>query len=989
MSGYPTSSADPPDDSRGAMGRRLSIALASLWLAGSLATPSRADSHHNIRFEHLSIADGLSQSAVYAILQDREGYLWFGTEDGLNRFDGYEFTVYQSEFDDPSSLSHDWILSLLEDERGDIWVGTSGGGLNRWNRKTDTFTHFGNDPTNPNSLTNDIVRSLFEASDGSLWVGTDGGLNRFRDDGGFDHYKHNPSNSDSLLDNSVWTIAEGIDGALWVGTTEGLNRFRAEGDGFEHLQHDPNDEGSLPSGAVRSIFQEASGTLWVGTFGGGLGRLDGDGRFETYRHDDDGTSIAHDRVRAIYQDSQGMVWIGTEGGLTRWDPRSERFSSHFNEPGASGSLSDNHIISISEDRGGVLWLGTIVGGLNRTNIVAGTFDHIKQSAGGLSHNGVFSFADDRDFLWVGTFGGGLNRYDRATGSFEHYRHDPKDPSSLSDDRVMSLLVDSEGTLWVGTFSAGLNRYDPGTGRFIRYRHDPDDPRSLSHDGVKFIREDSKKTLWIGTHRGGLNRFDRESETFVSYAHDPNDPTSLSHNSLTDFWEADDGVLWLGTNGGLNRFDPEVGTFAHYRHDPLDPASLSHDFVTSLIGDRRGTLWVGTQGGGLNRWSIIDRRAHRGAFKHYTARDGLPNDFIYGIVEGSDDMLWLSTNRGLSRMSPLSETFRNYDSAHGLQSDEFNFGAYHRGADGTLFFGGVNGFNSFHPRDVRGNLHVPPIVLTNFLKLNQRVPLHENTSGRNGLDEIQIGYRDYVVTFEYAALDFTAPSKNRYAYKLEGFDQEWNEVGNIRRATYTNLDPGDYVFRVRGSNNDGLWNEEGMAIQLSVDPPPWQTWWAYAIYAALSAALLTALATSQKRKFEQKVEHARELEREVAARTAELEEGNRKLAQLNEKLQEASLTDSLTGLRNRRYVVDHIEQDVSLVLRSYHRNRESGGELPTEDLILMMVDLDGYKLVNDRHGHAAGGRGPGTGERDPRTGVPNVGHSRSLGWRRVSRHRKDV
>jgi len=928
--------------------------ITALCLLGGIVEPTSAQARpRNLRFRHVSIGDGLSQSAIHSILQDRQGFLWFGTEDGLNRYDGYDFTVYKRDFDNEHSISASGVQSVREDRNGTIWIGTTVGGLNRWDRTTDRFTSFRNDPADPESLSNDNVRVILEDRSGALWLGTASGLNRLDPiDLSFDRFNHNPSNPRSLSDDSVWSLFEDGNGVLWVGTAGGLNRLDPDKKGFTHFRRDLDRPDALPHDDVRALYEDDEAQLWVGTFGGGLAVMDRESEtFAVFGHDEtDPESLAHDRVRAIFQDSSGTLWIGTEGGLCEWVPGAESFLRYGHDPSVAGSLSNNHVISISEDRGGVLWVGTLVGGLNKTNIATGSFAHMKREPSGLSHDAVFSFADRDDALWVGTFGGGLNRHDRVSGTFEHYKHDPDDPSSLSNDRVMSLLVDSQDVLWVGTFSAGLNRLDADGESFARFRHDPDDPASLSHDGVKFIREDREGALWIGTHRGGLNRFDRDTETFVHYRHDPDNPTSLSHDSLNAFGEAEDGIVWLGTNDGLNRFDSNSGTFARYTHDPDDATSLSHAFVTTLHEDRHGTLWIGTQSG-LNRWDHRDRSAHRGAFKHYTERDGLPNDFIYGVLEDDNGWLWISTNRGLSRLNPVTEVFKNYDASHGLQSEEFNFGAYHRSADGKLFFGGINGYNSFYPDDVRENRHVPPIVLTQFLKLNHPAELTRPVSE---LERLELDHRDYVITFAFAALDFTAPENNTYAYKLEGFDEEWNHVDTIRRATYTNLDAGDYVFRVKGANNDGIWNEEGQSVRMHVIPPPWLSLWAYAGYATLFAAVVLAYTRAQRHKLAREADYARKLELEVAERTAELARGNDKLAQVNQKLEDASLTDSLTGLRNRRYVVDHIGRDVSLVLRSYFNRPEGSDFAPTQgDLSLLMVDLDGYKEINDTYGHATG------------------------------------
>jgi diguanylate cyclase (GGDEF)-like protein len=573
----------------------------------------------------------------------------------------------------------------------------------------------------------------------------------------------------------------------------------------------------------------------------------------------------------------------------------------------------------------------------------------------VSGNLIQSFAesvDDRT-IWIAAYGDGLNRLDRRTGRFTHYRSRPNDPASLADDRVMSLAVDREGMVWVGTIDAGLDRLDPRTGVFEHFRHDPEDPRSLSRNAVTRIYEDRQGVLWVGTYKGGLNRMDRRKGEFIRYQHDPSNPTSLSNDRVVGITEDEDGILWIGTDGGgLNRFDPEKGTFSRYRHDPADPESLSSDNVWVVHRDRMERLWVGTQGGGLNRWDPSLRYAHLGRFKRYDTKDGLPGAVVNGILEDDAGTLWISTTRGLSRFSPETGAFKNYDASDGLQS-EFNHGAFFKASDGEMFFGGSNGFNSFYPQLVRENPHAPEVALTAFLKFNQKVDLGVPLTD---VREISLTHKDSVVAFEFAALDYTAPEKNRYRYKLEGFDEDWIDAGRLRRATYTNLSPRSYTFRVKAANNDGVWNEEDLAVRVRMIPPPWRTWWAYGIYTLMGVGLLYAYARRQALKLEREAEYNRKLSLEVEVRTQELAQRNKELEAFNHKLEEASLTDSLTGFWNRRFLLQQIPKEIAQVDRAYEVAEREGKELvPKSSLLFLMFDLDGFKGLNDTYGHAAGDR----------------------------------
>jgi len=602
-----------------------------------------------------------------------------------------------------------------------------------------------------------------------------------------------------------------------------------------------------------------------------------------------------------------VMWVGTNSGLNKWNPKAKPFQS-FKADGSSTSLSNDWVTSFS--------------------------------------------AQGDDVVWIGTSGGGLSRFSRSTGAFTHFKHDSRNPVSLSDDRISSLLVDRQGSLWVGTFAGGLDRFD-GV-RFAHYQHRPGDPTSLSRsDGVTSLCEDKNGVLWVATYRSGLNSFDRTTGRFKHYRHDPSRTGSLSDDRVQVIYEDGSGALWVGTRGGgLNRFDLSPGTFTHYRHLPEDRTSMSSDTIITIHEDKMGALWIGTDSG-LNRWDPADRARNLPRFERYKEQQGLPNDVVYGIRADDRGNLWLSTNNGLSRFNPFSKSFRNFTAADGLQGNEFNAGAHDRVPSGEMFFGGVNGFTSFFPEEIRDNPHVPPVVLTGFWKFNQKVTLEKPLWATDG---IKLSWRDYAVSFEFAALDFTAPDQNRYAYKLDGFDQDWNELGNLRRAVYTNLDAGNYVLRVKASNNDGVWNQEGLSFDVRVVPPPWKTWWAYGLYGLTLAGIVFGYTRAQARKLAREAENSRKLEQQVQERTSELARRNGELSEANRKLEEAALTDSMTGLRNRRYLMTYIKQDLALVEREYAQLREPvHRQNPTPDFLFLMIDLDGFKGVNDVYGHDAGDR----------------------------------
>jgi len=567
---------------------------------------------------------------------------------------------------------------------------------------------------------------------------------------------------------------------------------------------------------------------------------------------------------------------------------------------------------------------------------------------------VTSFVEDATgTLWVGTFGDGLSAMDRASGEVTHYRHDRADANSISDDRIMSLMRDHDGMIWVGTMTGGVNRLNPATGAIDVYRHDAENPRSLSANGIMAIYQDSSGLIWFGTFGGGVSRLDPASGLFTRFLADASNPVALSSNRVTSFVEDPHGKIWIGTDaGGLNLFDPATNTFTRFLHDPDDPQTLAANTVYSLNVDANGTVWVGTQGGGLDRVIGDASSPSQILFHNISQDDGLTNNVVYGIQFDDSGGLWLSTNYGISRLDPETGDITNMHRSDGLQSEEFNFGAHYRSNSGELFFGGHNGFNAFDPEALQTDSAVPLIMLTGFYNGNEAVrpdlPFDEETG-------IEITYKDDRVTFEFAALDYASPAKNRYKYKLEGFDRDWLDLGNRRRVTYTDLDDGKYLLRVKAANSKGRWNEVGLSIPVRVTPAPWDTWWAYLGYVAVLVQLIVALWLGHRRKIRREEEYSRRLEQEVEKRTGQLLHRNRQLNTLNQSLQETSLSDPLTGLRNRRFVFEEISRDLEVIKRKVTEEAEGMDPRKSAELVFMMIDIDNFKPINDTYGHAAGDR----------------------------------
>ncbi|MFT4929443.1 MAG: signal transduction histidine kinase/ligand-binding sensor domain-containing protein, partial [Phenylobacterium sp.] len=750
---------------------------------------------------------------------------------------------------DSNSISNNLIRSLYQDKQGFIWLGTEGGGLNRFDPQTEQFKHFRHETSNPSSLSGDSISFMYEDHQQALWIGTwDDGLNKFdKQTENFTHFKHNSSNPHSLSNNSAKTAYKDHQNIMWFGSLSGgLNSYNAQTNQFASFKHNPLDPDSLGLNNIWIIYEDSQGRLWIGTDGGGLDRFDRKSqRFIHHRHDPhNSNSLSNNRIRTINEDANGILWIGTYGGgLNRFNPKTGQFSHFKHQASDPLSLNDNLVQSVLISTNGTIWVGTATGGINQYDTRKTRFGHFKHqplNPNSLSHNNVNSiYQDDNNELWIGT-NGGINRYDPKTQKLTHLQHQTSNPHSLSNNHVNHVLKDKKGVTWVSTYGSGLSRYDVQRNQFKHFRHDPSDPYSLSTDLLLTLYEDSAGQLWLGGYGSGLNRFERRNQQFNHFKYDPSDPHSLNNNDVTFIYEDKTSLLWIGTRGGLNQYNEQTGHFRHFTNQLSNPHSLSHNDVTAIYQDARNTLWIGTMGG-LNKY---DSKSNQ--FKHYREKDGLANDSVMGILEDRTGHLWLSTNKGLSRFNPLTEQFRNFTADDGLQSNQFNPRAAFKGSDGELFFGGINGFNRFYPESIIDDSQPPTVVLTDFQLDNQSVLVKpgakesEGSLGRtiNDTASITLTHQQNLMSFTFAALNFSSPMKSQYAYQLQGWDEKWfTSDAKNRRATYTNIPSGDYTLRVKASNSDGYWNTQDKSLHITILPPPWQTWWAYTLYVMVVTALL--------------------------------------------------------------------------------------------------------------------------------------------------------
>ncbi|RZA34714.1 MAG: hypothetical protein EOP92_14210, partial [Lysobacteraceae bacterium] len=845
-------------------GLRLALAallLLWIWTGNATAAP------RSLRFERLSVEQGLAQQSVLTILQDRRGFMWFGTQAGLNRFDGYRVTVYRNDPDNPDSIPDNYVMASYEDEQGRLWFGTKGG-LTRFDHASGKFVRYAAPAAQPGSQParnasagnqyagNRAVLAIQPVRGGGLWLATGDGL-QYLDpaSGRLRSYRHDPADPRTLGDNRVNALALDGRGNLWIGTAAGLDRLAPGADVFEHYDVDGADP---QRNTVLALSMGPRDTLWIGTAEGLEAWRLGEGTAfaePLRRRLGSKEDMGEPRVNALYHDGGGTLWVGTDMEGLKWlDPVTGRFLSYRNDPADQHSLSDNQVSAMLVDRTGTLWAGTQFGGVSRTDLASGGFARYGGNDG-LGRAKVRAIAEDPDGrVWIGTTGDGLMRMSRPDGRTERI--------GVGDQpgEVVTALVHMRGRLWIGT-PTGLAWRD-AAGRFGHISLGA----SPGANWVQALHAGRSGTLWIVT-RGGLAALTQGQaqgqapvpDYVRTWRNDADDADSLGENYGFTALEDRHGIVWIGTETGLERYDPASNRFTHYRHDPGNPNGLRHSRIYYLMESASGELWVGTAGG-LHR---MQKTADAERFRYYPftrAQQALP---IGAMIEDAHGYIWASTTVGITRLDPASGATKSYTAKDGLIDGSYFVGAAARTRDGQFYFGGINGLSSFLPDAVRDNPYAPTVVLTDFLVLNRSraAPnFHEQT-------ELTLSHRDTVFALEFAALHYADPDGNRYAYQLEGFDQGWVDTDARRRyATYTNLDPGTYVFRVRASNKDGVWSTGPASLKITITPPYWKTWW-FRTLALLALVLL--FSAGYRLRIRALVGQKLLLEREVGARTEEL------------------------------------------------------------------------------------------------------------------------
>ena len=871
--------------------------------------------------QHITIEQGLSQSTVQAIIQDSQGFMWFGTQDGLNKYDGYKFTVYRRDPARSDTLLANAITALAEDNTdSSLWIAASNGALHRLDRKTEKFERFEYDPNNQYSLDSNALRTVYSGPSGNLWAGTEKGLNRFnRATHRFERYI-----LDEKPEHVITTLIEDNEGYLWIGTeVDGLYRVHLATGVIYNFRHNPNDFTSISSNRITSAITSKQGTLYIGTIDGGLVRFDKvTGSFYRYPLFENKMKINTYDALSITEDQNGDILVGTSGmGLRKISATSEGL-----EPAGPTELYKQAIRSLYTDTAGRVWIGTLTTGIVTLDKYRHKFPVIRSvpnQPGTLSHSSVRAFLIDQyGVFWVAS-DSGINRWDESSGAFISYRHDPANANTIHNNRVRNLLEDSSGRLWAVTWK-GLAYYDRASDQFIRFTL----PTSLNlnDSSLRVVFEDKKGRLWFGGDQG-LLCFNPMNKTWTHYQKRLDDANSLVDNRILYLYEDNDGFIWIGTwGGGTSRLQADLGKFDNFVFDADNPNGITSNLAFSFYDDGQ-SVWIGTSGGGLNRFEKAT-----GRFQSFKTEQGLPNDVVYGILPDRHGRLWISTNNGLAIFNKNSGVVRTYKTTDGLQSNEFNQGAYFISSSGEMFFGGVNGFNRFYPDQIKHNLHIPPIVFTDF-----QIDYKSITNSAEVISQKLIRLRpdQRQIRIEFAALDYTAPDKNIYAYKLEGYDKDWVQSGNWRYAVYTNLAPGEYTFRVKGANSDGTWNQDGISLKVVIETPWWMTWWAKTVYLALVVAIILSWGlyrTRAERRKIQEINHYNQiLELRVLERTREIEAANKQLKQL-------SISDALTSLHNRAGFNERLSQICS------------ENQLP---IAIFVCDINGLKQANDTLGHQYG------------------------------------
>jgi len=789
--------------------------------------------NQSLKFDHIGTSDGLSQINVNSIIQDKRGFMWIATRNGLNRYDGYKFIIYRYDSSDANTLSNNMVTDVVEAPDGNIWIATQSG-LNMFEWSTGKFTRYLHDEHNPKSISNNIINRLLFDTKGNLWVATqNGGLDCLDiKNGVFHHHFHSNTDKNSISDNDVRTVFEDSDHNIWAGTSiGGLNLFNSVSNTFSNFYYtDPLTHASLAKNII-CIIENDSNQLWVGSQDDGLYLFNKNTKtFKRIKYNETNLNdVSSKTIYSLKKDDNGNLWIGTENeGLAILDPSTGKYYSYKHDEVDNNTINGNSIYSICKDHLGNMWLGAFSGGINllKKSTVSFTLYRHNSSINSLSNNFVLDICEDKGKnIWIATDGGGLNKFNPQSGLFTSYKQQPPGKKGMSGNYILIVSPDDDGNLWVGTWGNGITIFNPKNNTFKYFNKNARVNKGLDGNNVYNLIHTRDQKTWISVFGGGLNCYDKYTNTFKYYTFDVNNPKGINSNYIYSLYEDTKGNLWIGTSdAGLNLFNRKDNTFIHFQHDEKKN-SISNNGVTDIFEDSKGQLWLCTLAG-LDLFDPVTKH-----FTIYNKKLGLPSDIIYSIKEDNKGKLWVSTNSGLSEFDPAKNTFRNYTTEDGIQGDEFKPHSSLKSSDGKLYFGGINGFNIFAPSQILKPNAFSPLVITSFSVFNKPLAIAKNSKDPSPLKKdiadtksITLSYRQSVISMEFSALDFGSADKKEYAYKLEGLDKDWNDVGSRNTASYTNLPPGEYLFNIKYKNSSGSWSPVVNALKITIVPPFWLTWW---------------------------------------------------------------------------------------------------------------------------------------------------------------------
>jgi signal transduction histidine kinase/ligand-binding sensor domain-containing protein len=824
--------------------------------------------------------------------QDKEGFLWVGTITGVIQYDGYNMKMYKAG---PGSLASPGAPSIYVDSEGLIWIATLGGGANVLDKEKGTFIYHKNDPDNLNSLSdnqfNYAPKLIAEDNNGLIWLGTQGGLNSYdKKNKKFTRYQHDPDNPNTVSNDSIWTVFIDSNDMIWIGTEKGLDLFDKNNNIFTHFKHDPAKPQSIGKGRVQAVIEDRDGIIWVGTNGGGLNKFDNKTQtFTHYLHDPKKPdSLKSNMIYSLMEDSHGDLWIGRSYsapvGIEKFNKKTETFISHQHNPDDPNSIKGNPVMGYYEDYSGIIWVVVNTGSIEKIDKSRWQFTIYNKNpkkSNSINSNFVLTIIEDSENeIWFGTYMGGLNRFNRKTQKFISYKHDPKNPDGIRHDYVFAVFEDSSKNLWVGMDDGSFGLFDKKNGKFSKIFKNP--YGDVTPRGIVEDRFDSN-ILWHGSEGKGILKVHKEKGYIKQYIHNPDDPTSLSNNWVPYPFQDKEGILWLlPQGGGLNLFDRETETFKHFKHDPKNPETIGGNTVYCAYIDSSGDFWVSSEGG-LNKFN-----KKQGTFKRYTKQQGLPTNDIRAILEDNYGNLWLSSDVGIIKFDPEKEkVLKLYNKEDGLQADSFSIYATSaiKTKNGQMWFAGTtNGVVSFYPEKIKDNPYLPQIALSSFKQDRLDVDCGKSIER---IKEISLAWQKNYFEFEFVALSFTNPKQNQYAYMLEGFDTDWNETGTRRYGKYTNIPGGNYTLKLKGSNNDGIWNETGKSIKIVVEYPPWKRWWAYVLYALFAIFIVWGIIQyflrKQAKELKQQKQRSEELDKNVKERTQELSDALENLKKTQSQL----------------------------------------------------------------------------------------------------------